>query len=487
MIKHLCKKMVIMMMTSQKYHNYKTEGYRKPWDPTMSIMAYFTDCGISTSIKEKAMAAGTRMRESKMFTEDQMVAWENRPTIDQTWTNLQTYFTEKWLERRQYLAATAKQSHFKEAALAAQEQASAAEEGKTQAMMFALLQEQLQSHLETMAAANKASTEGTMERMNALITAQGGRKPPADREITPPLTNGGKEDNSKKRGARHKKAMHPHCQALMYHKPEKCYELEANKDKRWVGWKSIKKTMACQGLGTETVDSIAAKIVAKPATNHYNYWSPLACQVDEQEKPEISTHEKEKLSTISTGSRNKIAVHWAHKIANQKAQTGLLDKGATSGAGRPEDAEFFEHTGQPSIKVFMLPDKSRVRATHKMLLKHKLREGGREMNIVPGLHSTLVSVPKMVDKDYIVIFDKKSAKTYYATMTAIIATEKPVLEAPRYTSTGLWLMPLEADRTKENGSSHYGNIESDTISNIGEASERANAIFKLPSTRKTIH
>jgi hypothetical protein len=34
----------------------------------------------------------------------------------------------KWLERHQYLAATAKQSHFKEVALAAQEQASVEEE-----------------------------------------------------------------------------------------------------------------------------------------------------------------------------------------------------------------------------------------------------------------------------------------------------------------------------------------------------------------------
>ncbi len=54
-----------------------------------------------------------------MFTKDQMVAWENQPTADQTWEHLQTYFKEKWLERCQYLATTAKQLCFKEAALAA--------------------------------------------------------------------------------------------------------------------------------------------------------------------------------------------------------------------------------------------------------------------------------------------------------------------------------------------------------------------------------
>jgi hypothetical protein len=168
MIKHLSDKTAIKMRTSQKY-DYKTEGYRKPWDPTMSITAYFTgldrfmislnDCVILTSAKEKTMVAGARMWESEMFTKDQMVAWENKPTADQTWANLQTYFTEKWLQRRQYLAATAKQSRFKEAALAAQEQTSAEEEGETQAMMFALLQDQHKAQLEVMATANKATMD----------------------------------------------------------------------------------------------------------------------------------------------------------------------------------------------------------------------------------------------------------------------------------------------------------------------------------------
>jgi hypothetical protein len=134
----------------------------------------------------------------------------------------------------------------------------------------------------------------------------------------------------------------------------------------------------------------------------------------------------------------------------------------------------------------MLPDKSKKRTTHKMLLKHKIREGARGMNIVPGLHSTLVSVPKMVDEDYIVVFYKKSAKTYDATATTISATEQPVLEAPRCTSTGLWLMPLDADRDKENDGHHNSNIERENASNIGGASEKANAIFKLPSTRQII-
>jgi hypothetical protein len=148
MILHLWGKTSIKMTTSQKF-KYKAKGYGKQWDLTTSITAYFTglnkfctslaDRGILTSIKEMTIAAGARIWESNMFTKDQMVAWENKPAAQQTWQNLQDYFTGKWLECRQYLQATAKHLRFKDAALAAQELASAEEEGKTMAMIFTLL------------------------------------------------------------------------------------------------------------------------------------------------------------------------------------------------------------------------------------------------------------------------------------------------------------------------------------------------------------
>jgi hypothetical protein len=128
MILHLREKTVIKMTMSQKFE-YKAEGYGKPWGPTTSITAYFTGLnkfhislanqGIATRVEEMTMAAGARMWESKMFTKDPMVAWENKPAAQQTWQALQDYFTEKWLERRQYSQARAKHLQFKDAALAA--------------------------------------------------------------------------------------------------------------------------------------------------------------------------------------------------------------------------------------------------------------------------------------------------------------------------------------------------------------------------------
>jgi len=246
MILHLREKTAIKMTTSQKFE-YKSEGYGKQWDPTTSITAYFTaldkfrtslaDRGISTSVDEMTMAAGARMWESEMFTEDQMVAWENKTPAQQTWQALQDFFTEKWLERRQYSQATAKHSRFKDAALAAQEMAAAEEEGEASAMMFALLQEQHRTQLDAMTAANQKAMEAMFERMNAIVAGNGSGQ---NKENANPggNANAGTDAGATKR----KKKKCPHCGKTVFHKAADCYELDANASKRWTGWKSVKET-----------------------------------------------------------------------------------------------------------------------------------------------------------------------------------------------------------------------------------------------------
>jgi hypothetical protein len=184
-INHLCLKTAIKMTTAQK-HEYKTMGYNNPWDPTTSITAYFMqlDCfqvslgnhGIATSEAEKTMVAGAQMWQSEMFTEDQMVAWENKPAAQQTWAALQAYCTKKQLERKQYSATTAKQLQFKEAALLAQEKAAAKEERELQAMLFAMLHKQYDNQIAAMTATHKANVDALMERMNAILAGGGESK-----------------------------------------------------------------------------------------------------------------------------------------------------------------------------------------------------------------------------------------------------------------------------------------------------------------------
>jgi hypothetical protein len=112
MILHLRTKTAIKMTTSQKY-KYKDAGYKALWGLTTNISAYFTqlekfknslaDRGIATSDDKMTLAAGARMWESEMFTEDQLILWDNQPNAQKMWQTLQDYFTAKWLERQKIL------------------------------------------------------------------------------------------------------------------------------------------------------------------------------------------------------------------------------------------------------------------------------------------------------------------------------------------------------------------------------------------------
>jgi hypothetical protein len=119
------------------------------------------------------------------------------------------------------------------------------------------------------------------------------------------------------------------------------------------------------------------------------------------------------------------------KIANR---TGILDTGCTSGAGA-EDMELFHDTGLPSKKVFMLPVKTKIPATKMMRLKHNLRTGADEMNIVPNMHSSLISVPKMAEHGYIAVFDKKEARIYDGTTTTITTSRESPSSLPHVATT----------------------------------------------------
>jgi hypothetical protein len=111
--------------------------------------------------------------------------------------------------------------------------------------------------------------------------------------------------------------------------------------------------------------------------------------------------------------------------------------------GAKQDADCFHNTSLPSKKVFMLPDKKMIRATDNMQVKHNLRPKASKMNIVPNLHSTLTSVPKMADTDYILAFNIKEARIYNALTTIVSATKDPILVAPCCQDTGLWKLDLD--------------------------------------------
>ncbi len=111
-------------------------------------------------------------------------------------------------------------------------------------MLFAMLQEQPDKQIAAVTATNKANMDAMMERMNALVTSRAGRCPTQqDKACTPtvgnslPTSMGSGTTQPKKPKSR--KCLCPHCKMFILHKPENRVELEANKDKHWLGWKLV--------------------------------------------------------------------------------------------------------------------------------------------------------------------------------------------------------------------------------------------------------
>ncbi len=149
--------------------------------------------------------------------------------------------------------------------------------------------------------------------------------------------------------------------------------------------------------------------------------------------------------------------------------------GCTLGAGSEHDADCFQDTGLLSKKVFMLPDKTKINATNKMQLKHNLRLEASNVNIMPNLHSILISVPKMADADYIAVFDKHEARIYNATTTIVSASKDPLLVSLLCQDTGLWKLDLNYEVLGQEDPEQF-------ITGIN----KANAIFNLPNTQQSL-
>jgi hypothetical protein len=140
-------------------------------------------------------------------------------------------------------------------------------------------------------------------------------------------------------------------------------------------------------------------------------------------------------ATTTIVPANKMKAYLAQKIKNRRQRKmGILDTGATSGAAPEEDEECFVDTGEASTKTFMFPDKRTNKATKKMLTKHNLRPEAKEMKIVPGLHSTLISVPKLADAGYTTVFNKAGA-AIYDDYTTTISASNPLSSTPKDVTT----------------------------------------------------
>jgi hypothetical protein len=96
------------------------------------------------------------------------------------------------------------------------------------------------------------------------------------------------------------------------------------------------------------------------------------------------------------------------------------------------------------------------------------------MNIVPGLHSALVSIPKLADAGYTTVLTKDGAAIYDDNTTAITVSNPPILESDWCQHTGMWRLNLDP----KNPNLHNTDEQHKTP-------EMINVIFDLPSSHKT--
>jgi hypothetical protein len=96
------------------------------------------------------------------------------------------------------------------------------------------------------------------------------------------------------------------------------------------------------------------------------------------------------------------------------------------------------------------------------------------MNIMPGLHLALMSVPKLADAGYTAVLTKDGAAIYHDNTAAITASNPLIPESDWCQHTGMWRLNLDP----KNPNPHSPNEQHVNPNTI-------NAIFDLLSSRKT--
>ena len=230
------------------------DKFREEWDPTKHIATYFHELektkkklnlwNIITDDSQVVVQAVDAMYASDLFTEEEMIGWENKPENDKTWINCQTYFKEKYENRKRYNEAKAKRSGYHSANNVSED-----EDGLKE--MFEGLAESLEADKESMNMMTQ--NQDTMVKLNAQLTLQLKGKDEQlsqllehNKQLLSLLHGLGVENTGKKApspgtgttdGAQPTKKC-SNCNRIVWHKSENCLELEANAAKRRAGWKS---------------------------------------------------------------------------------------------------------------------------------------------------------------------------------------------------------------------------------------------------------
>jgi hypothetical protein len=145
--------------------------------------------------------------------------WKTLPTKSKTFAKFRVYIQKEFGERRKHDKSTAGSVGQGIANSVTDKQVDEMDRLEAQAVL-------LTEFANTMAEQSQKQFKEMMETFAKAMAAK-------DSPPNPP---------GKGNGGKSKKKKCPHCLMEVYHKPEKCFELEANASKRPEGWKSKKST-----------------------------------------------------------------------------------------------------------------------------------------------------------------------------------------------------------------------------------------------------
>lgn len=207
---------------------------QKPWDGIETPVAYFArgdkyerqllKVGQPRNPTLRLAFAQSTFQTSGEF-EPALREWEAKPAVDRTFANFRVFMQQEYGKHHKQNKSTVQSVGHGIANSVTEKQLNQVDVLEAQAMIFVefanSLQEQQQKQFK--------------EMMSVLQATLAGKNTPTSTTSATP--NVGAQTEGKR-----KKKLCPHCNTEVYHKPEKCFELEANVAKRPANWVSKKST-----------------------------------------------------------------------------------------------------------------------------------------------------------------------------------------------------------------------------------------------------
>ncbi|KAL7474991.1 hypothetical protein ACHAW6_000926 [Cyclotella cf. meneghiniana] len=120
-----------------------------------------------------------------------------------------------------------------------------------------------------------------------------------------------------------------------------------------------------------------------------------------------------------------------------------------------------------------------VSATEQAKLSHDLRDPAKDVEIVPVMSKTLLSVRQFADAGYVTIFDDQTVKIYDG---KIVVSDEAVIRGWRDPASGLYHIPLRAK--VENWNTDMTLLDKERAKQIQELQpgqvDAINNVYELP-------